>query len=159
VSPLRSRYFLERRVARAFGLKNYEQAIEVLSELLCVVGENPNTLHATAVCHQRLGRHDEALRLAERGISADPAHLGCLEVLAESHVARGDKKAAKQFARRALACVEVPNPDDGTRARVALRLTSRWKLPGPATGKRAPSPEWISWANGLLNDDPGVGKS
>lgn len=156
---MRSRYFLERRVARAFGLKNYEKAIEALSELLCVVGENPNTLHAAAVCYQRLGRHDEALRFAERGISADPAHLGCLEVLAESHVARGDRKAAKKFARRALERVEVLDSDDGTPAKVAIRLTSLWKLPGPATGNRTPSPEWISWANGLLNDDPGVGKS
>lgn len=159
MSRLRSRYFLERRVARAFGLKKYEKAIDALSELLCVVGENPNTLHATAVCHQRLGRHDEALRFAERGIRADPAHLGCLEVLTESHVARGDLDAAKVFARRALKRVEALESDDGSSRKSAAWFASVSKLPRSAGGTRTSNAEWISWANGLLKSHPGVGKS
>lgn len=156
---MRTRYFLQRRAARAFGLKDYEKAIDALSDLLAVVGENPNTLHVAAVCHQRLGRLDEALELARRGISVDPVHLGCLEVLTESHVAHGDLDAAREFARRALAQVEHLNAGDASSRGLGGWRARLFGNPEPSAGQRCPTPEWIRWAHGLLEIRPGAGKS
>lgn len=152
-------YFLQRRAARAFGLKDYVKAIDILSELLSVVGENANTLHAVAICHQRLGLHDQAIDFAARGHSSDPAHVGCLEVLAESHVARGDRETATVFARRALEHAETLNTDQGKSANFAAGISAWLNPAGSPTRSRSPSPEWISWANSLVKNHPGVGKT
>lgn len=156
---MRNPYFLERRAARAFALKDYEKAIDALSDLLSVVGENANTLHAAAVCHQRLGHHDAAIGFASRGLSANPVHLGCLEVLAESHVACGDPDTAREFARRALERVDSMNTAETASATLAGRFSSLLSPVRVAAGNRSSSPEWQIWAKGLLNNQPEVGKS
>ena len=154
-----SQFFLERRAARAFGMKDYKNALEALSDLLSVIGENPNTLHATAVCHQRLGHEDKALDFAERGIAAVPVHLGCLEVLTEVHAARGNLDLAAVFARRALERVEELNADARTPEGAGIGLTSLFKSSTLAAGCRVSSPAWVNWAGALLKDRSGVGKT
>jgi len=148
---------LERRAARAFGLKDYERAIGALSELLDVVGENPHTLHVLAVCHQRSGRQEQAIAFAERGVAADPAHLGCLRALAELYSARGDDERARTYARRALKLLNVGEAGSesghGLIQRIADLFRRSMGAPGLSTGDR----EWLRWARALLDDDPGVG--
>lgn len=116
---------LERAAARAFGLKNYAAAASALEELLGVVGGNPHTLHAIAICRQRMGEIEAALRAAGRGIAVDPRHSGCLKLLAEIQAARGEMDAARAHARRALCALK----EDGGADR-----------------------EWILWARALLDE-------
>lgn len=150
---------LERRAARAFGLKDYDKAIEALSDLLHVVGENPNTLHVTAVCHQRLGQDEKALGFAERGVTADPVHLGCLEVLTEIHAARGDMDAAAQFARRALERIEILSASAHSSRSARAWLAAMFKKPVIGTPPPVLKPEWVTWASQLLEGRSDVGKS
>lgn len=140
------KYRLERRAARAFGLKDYAGAIRTLEELLRLVGENANTLHVLAICRQRLGQHDLAIAAAERGISADPKHLSCLKVLAESHAASDDLQSARGYALRALSLIEAETRAPGMLAEVIHRMG------GPSaqdTGKSAADREWARWARAL----------
>jgi tetratricopeptide (TPR) repeat protein len=140
------KYRLERRAARAFGLKDYASAIRTLEELLHLVGENPNTLHVLAICRQRLGQHGSAIVAAERGISADPKHLSCLKVLAEFHAASGDLKTARGYALRALAIIEADTRAPGMFAAVIRRMGG----PGfQAMGTSAEDREWARWARAL----------
>jgi tetratricopeptide (TPR) repeat protein len=140
------KFRLERRAARAFGLKDYAGAIPPLEELLRLVGENPNTLHVLAICRQRLGQHDSAIVAAERGISADPKHLSCLKVLAESHAASDDLKTARGYALRALALIDAERSAPGMLASVMRRMAG----PGfQATGTSAEDREWARWARAL----------
>ncbi len=144
---------LERRAARAFGLKDYAGAIRPLEELLRLVGENPNTLHVLAVCRQRLGQHESAIVAAERGISADPKHFSCLKVLAESHAASDDLKAARGYALRALTLIEAETRAPGMLAGMMRRMGG----PGvQATGTSVEDREWARWARALCEsaEDP-----
>ena len=72
---------LERKAVHAFRLKNYRGAIRHLDELLGHVGENPNTLHVLALCHERIGAGDAALEYATRAVSADEHHFEALRLL------------------------------------------------------------------------------
>lgn len=140
------KFRLERRAARAFGLKDYAGAIRALEDLLRLVGENSNTLHVLAVCRQRLGEHQRAIDAAERGISAESKHLGCLRVLAESHAACDDLQTARAYAGRALALMEGENRATGLLAGVMRRMAASTARTG---GKGAVDQEWLSWARAL----------
>ena len=152
-----SQFFLERRAARAFGLKDYGRALDALSDLLSVVGENANTLHATAICHQRLGHDDKALDFAERGIIVDPSHLGCLEVLTEIHAARGNLDAATVFAKRALKRIDDLSAGEQESKNIRTWLASMFTQPGPGAPPRISHVEWIRWASELVEEHADVG--
>lgn len=137
---------LERRAARAFGLKDYPGAIRALEDLLHVVGENPNTLHVLATCRQRLGDHESAIIAAERGVSAEPKHLACLKLLAESHAARNDLQTARGYALQALAIIEAETHDTGMLAGALRRMT---RLNSGNAGPSAENSEWAHWARAL----------
>ncbi len=140
------KYRLERRAARAFGLKDYAGAIRALEDLLLVVGENPNTLHALATSWQRLGEHESAIAAAVRGISVDPKHLSCLKVLAESHAAREELQTARGYALRALALIEAETRAPGMLAGVMRRMA----VPeDDRTGTNAEDGDWVRWARAL----------
>lgn len=150
------RYFLERRAAKAFRLKDYEKALEALDELLSILGDNPNTLHAAGICYQRLGRYEDALRFAHQGARVDPIHLGCLELLTELHTARGEMETAVHFARKALKRIEElrGGPENG--AVGGFRWAAIFR---PALSSRramAAEREWARWAQGLLEQPPGT---
>ncbi|MDX1529690.1 MAG: hypothetical protein R3337_13765, partial [Gammaproteobacteria bacterium] len=139
---------LERRAARAFGLKDYGRAILALEELLEVIGENANSLHVLSVCRQRQGALDSAIAAAERGLAVDPDHLPCLKMLAEVHAARDDLKIARGYATRALSLL-----DARTRAPVTLlfRLRAAVDPRGSALVISPQDREWMRWARALLD--------
>jgi len=149
---------LERRAARAFGLKDYERAIGALSELLDVVGENPHTLHVLTLCHQRLGRQEQAIPFAERGVRADPTHLGCLRALAELHSACGDDDSARAYARRALALINADEAGSEHRQGLIRRIAGVFRRSMGASGLDKGDRQWARWARALLDGNPGVGK-
>ena len=140
------KYSLERRAARAFGLKDYAGAIRALEDLLHLVGENANTLHVLATCRQRLGDHRSAIAAAERGISADPKHLACLKLLAESHAARKDLQTARGYALRALALMQAGTLAPGILAGVIRPAAA---ADAHAAGTSAEEQEWQRWARAL----------
>ncbi len=139
---------LERRAARAFGLKDYGRAILALEELLEVIGENANSLHVLSVCRQRQGELDSAIAAAERGLAADPEHLPCLKVLAEVHAARNEMKIARGYANRALALLDA-------RVRTPVTLLHRVRAAvdprGSAHVVTAQEREWMRWARALCD--------
>ncbi len=139
---------LERRAARAFGLKDYGRAILALEELLEVIGENANSLHVLSVCRQRQGALDSAIAAAERGLAVDPEHLPCLKILAEVHAAKDEMKIARSYATRALSLL-----DDRTRAPVTLlyRLRAAMDPRGSALVITAQDRQWTRWARALLD--------
>ncbi len=149
---------LERRAARAFGLKDYERTIGALSDLLDVVGENPHTLHVLAVCHQRLRRQEQAIAFAERGVAADPAHLGCLQALAELYSARGDDEKARDYARRALKLLSVGGAGLERRQGLIQRIAGVFRRSMGAPKLNTGDLEWAHWARALLDGNSGVGK-
>lgn len=137
------KYRLERRAARAFGLKDYAGAIRALEDLLLVVGDNPNTLHALATCRQRLGEHESAIAAAVRGISVDPEHLSCLKLLAESHAALEELQTARGYALRALVLIEAEPRATGVLAGVMRRMAMSEDRPSRA---HVEDREWARWA-------------
>ena len=141
------------------SMKDYGKANDALSDLLVIVGENPNTLHASAVCHQRLGNVDTAIDFAQRGIATDPTHLGCLEVLTEIHAARGDLDTAAEFARRALARNSALSDRAPAPMSAVTRLLARLRATRSGTSGRGSSAEWIRWANGLVENRRDAGNS
>lgn len=143
---------LERRAARAFGLKDYDGAIRALEDLLDVVGENPNTLHVLATCRQRKGEHGLAIAAAERGLSADPKHLSCLRILAEAHAARDELDSARGYAARALALFDArPQAPATLLDRLRVYIDPRRRGLGLTPQER----DWIRWARALCqgNED------
>ena len=149
---------LERRAARAFGLKDYERAIGALSELLDVVGENPHTLHVLTICHQRLGRQEQAIPFAERGVHADPTHLGCLQALAELYSASGDDDSARAYAKRALELINADEAGSEHRQGLIRRIAGVFRRSMGARGPHPGDRQWARWARALLDGDSGVGK-
>lgn len=141
---------LERRAARAFGLKDYPGAVRALEELLQLVGENPNTLHVLAVCRQRQGDFGAAIIAAERGIAADPRHVSCLKLLVEVHAAREEMDSARRYALRALELLDAPAPTPGGIVGVVERIAGRRS---PRTGSDADEREWSRWARALCQSD------
>lgn len=149
------KYRLERRAARAFGLKDYAGAIRALDDLLNVVGENPNTLHVLATCRQRLGEHESAIAAAERGLAANPEHLSCLKVLVEIHAGRDEIESARVYAERALALLDHEARSPGILASVMRRFA------GPdhhAFGKGLEDREWARWARALCEPEANADK-
>lgn len=144
------KYRLERRAARAFGLKDYPGAVRALEDLLELVGENPHTLHVLAICRERQGDFAAAIVAAERGITADPRHLPCLKVLAEAHAARNDLDTARSYALRALALLEAEQAAQGLLAGSMRRLAGRR---AQETGTTANDREWSRWARALCRSD------
>ncbi len=94
---------VEVQAARAFSLKNYPRAIDRLTELLELVGENPHTLHMLALCHFRQDDDGHALAFARRALLADDLHLESLKLLARLHFVRGEHSQARLHVARALA--------------------------------------------------------
>lgn len=94
---------VEVQAARAFSLKNYPRAIDRLTELLELVGENPHTLHLLALCYFRQNDRDQALAFARRALLADDLHLESLKLLARLHFLRGEHSQARLHVARALA--------------------------------------------------------
>ncbi len=142
---------LERRAVQAFRLKNYRGAIRHLGELLAHVGENPNTLHVLALCHERTGADHTALEYATRAVSADEHHFEALRLLVRLHARGGAEDDARAFAERALACLPppaVPQP----LGRLA-RLFSRARDPSLA-GYDRELREWIRWARTFVGSGP-----
>ncbi len=139
---------LERRAARAFGLKDYGRAILALEELLEAIGENANSLHVLSVCRQRQGALDSAIAAGERGLAVDPEHLPCLKVLAEVHAAKDEMIIARGYASRALSLL-----DARTRAPVTLlkRVRAAMDPRGSALLITAQDREWMRWARALLD--------
>ena len=139
---------LERRAARAFGLKDYGRAILALEELLEVIGENANSLHVLSVCRQRQGELDSAIAAAERGLAVDPQHLSCLKVLAEAHAARDEMKIARGYASRALSLLEARARTPVT---VLYRVRAAMDPRGSALAISAQDRDWMRWARALLD--------
>ena len=141
---------LERKAKHAFRLKNYRGAIRHLDELLGHVGENPNTLHVLALCHERIGAGDAAFEYATRAVSADEHHFESLRLLVRHHVRRGEEDDARAFAQRALSCLPPPAAPRSL-ARVA-RLFARDRDPS-LDGYDRELREWIRWARALIGAD------
>ena len=141
---------LERRAVHAFRLKNYRGAIRHLDELLAHVGENPNTLHVLALCHERIGADDAAFEHATRAVSADEHHFEALRLLVRLHVRRGEEDDARAFAQRALS--SLPPPAVPRSLGRAARLFARDRDPS-LDGYDRELREWIGWARALIGSD------
>ena len=141
---------LERRAVHAFRLKNYRGAIRHLDELLGHVGENPNTLHVLALCHERLGADDAAFEHATRAVSADEHHFEALRLLVRLHVRRGEEDDARAFAQRALS--SLPPPAVPRSLGRAARLFAREHDPS-LDGYDRELREWILWARAFIGSD------
>jgi tetratricopeptide (TPR) repeat protein len=157
---------IERRAARAFGLKNYPLAIRHLKDLLECVGENPHTLHMLALCHARRNEDLAALAFARRAIQADDRHLESLKLLARLHFLRGEHAEARSFVARAL---EQQRPRGGASARAQSWLSTivtglRRRHVGPHESTLVDNNEhrqWLEWAEAYMAQplDPGNGNS
>ena len=141
---------LERKAVHAFRLKNYRGAIRHLDELLVHVGENPNTLHVLALCHERMGSEDKAFDYATRAVSADEHHFEALRLLVRLHVRRGEDDDARALAERALSCLPPPAVPRSL-GRVA-RAFDRNRDPS-LDGYDRELREWIRWARALTGSD------
>ena len=137
---------LERKAVHAFRLKNYRGAIRHLDELLVHVGENPNTLHVIALCHERIGADDTALQYATRALSADAHHFETLRLLVGLHVRRGEEDHACALAERALSCLPPAAPQRTGRL---VRVFTRDHDPS-LDGYDHELREWIRWARALV---------
>jgi len=126
---------IERRAARAFRLKDYPRAQRHLEELLALVGENPHTLHALALCCERRGLIDQALERAQRCYAVKPQDVDNLRLLARLHIALDAPDAARGYVEKALELfADRPRAGWWTRLRERLDSTHRADL------------EWRSWA-------------
>ena len=141
---------LERKAVHAFRLKNYRAAIRHLDELLAHVGENPNTLHVLALCHERTGADDTALELATRAVSAHEHHFEALRLLVRIHARRGEEDDARALAQRALSC--LPPPAVSQHLGRAARLFAR-DHDSSLDGYDHELREWILWARAFI--EPG----
>ena len=141
---------LERKAVHAFRLKNYRGAIRHLDELLGHVGENPNTLHVLALCHDRIGAGDAAFEYASRAVSADEHHFEALRLLVRLHVRRGEEDDARALVQRALSC--LPPPAIPRSLGRAARLFARDRDPS-LDGYERELREWIRWARALIGSD------
>ena len=141
---------LERKAVHAFRLKNYRGAIRHLDELLVHVGENPNTLHVLALCHERIGADDTASEYATRAVCADEHHFEALRLLVRLHVRRGEDDDARAFAQRALS--SLPPPAAPRSLGRAARLFARDRDPS-LDGYDRELREWILWARALVGSD------
>ncbi|MDH3411956.1 MAG: hypothetical protein OEM98_05655 [Gammaproteobacteria bacterium] len=149
------RFRLERRAARAYGLKDYASAIQALEDLLNVVGENPNTLHVLALCRQRRGDHEAAIATAARGVAADPEHLCCVKLLAELHAGRGELEIARIYAARALALMDPPGSGRAPLPRL-IRVLAKIGS-GDSARPHSDDSEWARWARGLCDTSTDAG--
>jgi len=126
---------VERRAARAFRLKDYPRAQRHLEELLALVGENPHTLHALALCCERRGLIDQALERAQRCYAVKPQDVNNLRLLARLHIARDAPDAARGYVEKALELFAArPRAGWWTCLRERLDSTHRADL------------EWRRWA-------------
>lgn len=142
---------IERRVARAFHLKDYRAAIRHLDELLGQVGENPNTLHVLGLCHERLGADAAAFDYATRSIAADADHFEALRLLIRIHVRRGEDDDARALVGRALA--RLPPPAEPGCFGRWLRALVRESDPSLA-GYDFELRQWIRWAREFIETRP-----
>ncbi|MCY4221193.1 MAG: tetratricopeptide repeat protein [Thiotrichales bacterium] len=145
-----SRSRLERKAVHAFRLKDYRGAIRHLDALLAHVGENPNTLHVLAFCHERIGDEDAAFEYATRAVSADEHHFEALRLLVRLHVHRGEEDDARAFTQRALS--SLPPPTAPRSLVRAARLFARDRDPS-LDGYDRELREWIHWARALVGSD------
>ncbi len=145
-----SRSRLERKAVHAFRLKNYRSAIRHLNALLAHVGENPNTLHVLAFCHERIGDEDAAFEYARRAVSADKHHFEALRLLVRLHVHRSEEDEARAFAQRALS--SLPPPAVPRPLGRAVRLFARDRDPS-LDGHDRELREWIRWARAFVGPD------
>jgi len=130
---------IERRAARAFRLKDYPRAQRHLEELLVLVGENPHTLHALALCCERRGLIDQALERAQRCYAVNPQDLNNLRLLARLHIARGAPDAGRGYVEKALELL-ADRPRAGWRIRLRNRLDSTHRA----------ELEWRRWAREFI---------
>ena len=138
---------LERKAVKAFRLKNYRATIRHLEELLSHVGENPNTLHVLALCHERAGADDSAFEYATRAVSVDERHFEALRLLLRLHVRRGEEDDARVLAERALSC--LPPPDVPRPLGRVARLLAGDHDPS-LDGYDRELREWIRWARAFI---------
>ena len=141
---------LERKAAHAFRLKDYRAAIRHLDELLEHVGENPNTLHVLALCHERTGADETAFECATRAVRADEHHFEALRLLVRLHFRRGEEGDARALADRALSC--LPPPATPRSLGRAARLFDRNGDPS-LDGYDRELREWIRWARAPIGPD------
>lgn len=149
------KFRLERRAARAYGLKDYAGAIQALEDLLNVVGENPNTLHVLALCRQRRGDNEAAIATAARGVAADPEHLCCIKLLAELYAGQAELEIARTYAARALALMDPIGPDPAPLPpllRVLAKIGS-----GDSARLGSDQSEWARWARALCDTSTDAG--
>ena len=123
------------QAARAFTLKNYPRAIERLSDLLALVGENPHTLYFLALCHSRQNDDLQALAFARRALVADPGHLESLKLLGHMHFLRGEHREARDYVKRALDLQRAAEkfPASRTSSRTTPPRTGCWPSSCPRT--------------------------
>ena len=152
----KQKFSLERRAARAFGLKDWKAAASALEDLLAVVGDNPNTLHVLAVCRQRMGELESAIAAARRGIESDADHVSCLKVLVECHVARDEPGVASAYAARALKLLESRGVQPVT---FSLRVRRLLRIDPYPTGLSPKEREWMRWARALCESAARVEES
>jgi len=155
-----SRYQLEAKAARALALRDYRGAVAQLEELLELLGENPNTLHAIAHCYERQNRDREAVAYAERALGVDPRHFPSLRVLARAYVKADDRERAREYLERALGNVPLrgpPPPGLGWWRRVESRLRSALGggEPGELDRYHPADREWVRWARAYLERETG----
>lgn len=144
---------LEKQAKRAYALKNYPRTIQLLTELLREVGENPHTLHVLAKCSEYTGENERARHFAERALAVDPDHYGALQVMTQVCYKQDDQEAARDFARLALARIpRLPPPAAG------VQWLARWFGAEPRSDDTerisAEDRTWAAWAEEHVLQSP-----
>ncbi len=149
-----SKSHLELSAARAFARKDYARGLGHLQALLERVGENPNTLHAMAICCERIGRDQEALDFAARAIAVDPGHFPSLQVLSQIHFRLEDHRLAVGYVERSLEHIPAARAGRMLGWGRALQSLLRTRIAGAADDQLGDLPpkdrEWVRWAREYL---------
>ena len=146
-------------VARCIGREDYDGAIRALESSLSDTRDDVPSLAMIAMCHRWSNRRDEALAVAQRILSFDPANFDAFQLLSELHAERQEHDDAARFIRLGLDHFPEPTPPPPKfllrllriGARVSQRLKhvdeiARSELGDPDRDKK----KWYLWATKYL---------
>lgn len=109
-SGMRSEIVRQMKAARCISRKDYEQALVHLRAIKETVGPDPHTLATMAMCYERVGDPQSAIKAAEEALAIDSGHFASLQRLARIHLGLEDYAKAKDYVQRALEHYPAPLP-------------------------------------------------
>jgi len=154
---------LNAQASRRFGRGDYTGAAECYQQLTAADPRDSFALFMLTQCHERQGRHAEALATAMKAVALDPGDYMALRSMASACVNTGDPHTAKLYVERALAA--KPPTMSGREVRfligfsrvvvAILRLVPRYRkrvrpLASADFDLKPDAREWRTWAHKYL---------